>query len=407
MPSRPSRRPPAPAAAPAEEAPLKRIGVWARQQQKWGRDLIAGIFRYTSQHDRCEIQFLQDHPGGWDGTFFRHWTPDGLILGCELPPWLSAPRRIPCPVVLVNLPSDQVRAPVVAEIWMDDRAMSRSVADLFLQRGLPNFAYVGLPAEAPGDFSEVRRRHFRDRLREKGRDCAVFRASARARADWGLEEPELAEWLRGLPKPCGLMVCNDLRGKSVLDACRMARVRVPEQVSVMSVDNDPVFCETSTPPLSSVEPDSEEAGHLAARLLCGAIAAGTVPPPPAPVHQYAAKAVVERASSQDYKGAARLVAAARDYIRRNACDGIRTEDVARALKVSVRLLHLRFSEVGGATVHGEIERVRLARVREMLRSTRLPIGEIGAACGFASEANLKVLFKRRFGCTMREWRNRN
>ncbi|MBR1837472.1 MAG: substrate-binding domain-containing protein [Kiritimatiellae bacterium] len=394
----------APGSAAAAPPRTLRIGVWARQQQKWGRDLIAGVFRYTSGHAPCEIQFLQLHPGGWDGSFFRHWKPDGLILGCELPPWLSSPRRIDRPVVLVNVRATQVNAPVVAELWIDERAIARGVAEQFLRRSLPNFAYVGEPEPNPENgFSELRRQFFEGRLRESGRTCEVFRAPPEIGADWGLEEPALAKWLSELPKPCGLMTCSDKRGKAVLDACRVAGVRVPEQISVISVDNDPVFCETAMPPLSSVEPDSEAAGYRAAELLCRALASGEVPEKRT-AETYATKAFVERASSQDYKGAARLVAAARDYIRRNACAGIRTADVARALKVSVRLLHLRFSEVGDTTVHGEIERVRLDRVRELLRTTRLPIGEIGTTCGFASEANLKVLFKRRFGCTMRDWR---
>ncbi|MBR0056244.1 MAG: AraC family transcriptional regulator, partial [Kiritimatiellae bacterium] len=40
----------------------------------------------------------------------------------------------------------------------------------------------------------------------------------------------------------------------------------------------------------------------------------------------------------------------------------------------------------------------------LLVETQTPIGQIGELCGFGDEAHLKRLFRRRFGCTMRDWR---
>jgi YesN/AraC family two-component response regulator len=40
----------------------------------------------------------------------------------------------------------------------------------------------------------------------------------------------------------------------------------------------------------------------------------------------------------------------------------------------------------------------------LLRETNLPIREIGERCGYDTEIYLKVLFKKRFGTTMREYR---
>ena len=45
-----------------------------------------------------------------------------------------------------------------------------------------------------------------------------------------------------------------LRGRQLLDACRTAEVRVPDDVAVIGVDNDEVLCDLSDPPLSSVVP---------------------------------------------------------------------------------------------------------------------------------------------------------
>ncbi len=48
--------------------------------------------------------------------------------------------------------------------------------------------------------------------------------------------------------------------------------------------------------------------------------------------------------------------------------------------------------------------IRLAAVKERLKSTNKTMLAIGKECGFRSPDYLKRLFKKRFGMTMREWR---
>jgi len=53
------------------------------------------------------------------------------------------------------------------------------------------------------------------------------------------------------------MACNDDRGREVLEACRVAGIRVPEELAVIGVENDELLCELATPPLSSVALNAE------------------------------------------------------------------------------------------------------------------------------------------------------
>ena len=50
---------------------------------------------------------------------------------------------------------------------------------------------------------------------------------------------------------------------------------------------------------------------------------------------------------------------------------------------------------------------RLARVRTLLESSNLSIGEIISKCGFANESHLSVLFKKSTGLSMRDYRKQN
>ena len=82
----------------------------------------------------------------------------------------------------------------------------------------------------------------------------------------GLGDGErVAAWIKEPPKPVGLMACNDMRGQQVLDACRAGEVAVPDDVSVIGVDNEEALCDLSDPPLSSVVPNTGRIGYAGRR----------------------------------------------------------------------------------------------------------------------------------------------
>jgi len=57
-----------------------------------------------------------------------------------------------------------------------------------------------------------------------------------------------------------------MRGQQILAPCAEAGIAVPDEVAVLGVDNDDVQCELSTPPLSSIEPNTQT---LTAVQRCG------------------------------------------------------------------------------------------------------------------------------------------
>ena len=84
---------------------------------------------------------------------------------------------------------------------------------------------------------------------------------------WADLQGELIRWLAQLPKPLGLMACNDLRARHVLEACRTLGLRVPNDVAVLGVDNDEMICELTDPTLSSIDQAARRIGYEAAATL--------------------------------------------------------------------------------------------------------------------------------------------
>ena len=119
---------------------------------------------------------------------------------------------------------------------------------------------------------------------------------------------------------------------------------------------------------------------------------------------YGIKQIVERVSTADVNGAARSVALACEFMRRNAAAAIGIDDMATAAGTSRRLLEKHFRSVLNTTAMHELQRIRLELVKARLLETDLPIKRIGETCGFGDASHLMKLFKRTFNVTMQTYR---
>jgi len=202
---------------------------------------------------------------------------------------------------------------------------------------------------------------------------------------------ELAAWLKRLPKPVGILACNDNRGRQVLDACAAAELAVPEQVAVVGVDNDDVLCDLADPPLSSVQPDAVRIGFEGAAALDRMIRSGK--PAPRRVRSVSPRQLVVRRSSDVLAVDDPVVSSALKIIQREACVGLNVEKLLDQMTISRATLERRFERFLGRSPKDEILRLRLGRVRELLSESEDTLAQIADATGFSSVAHLSVSFK--------------
>ena len=370
------------------------------------REMVGGIMRFAATHRRWEVQFAGAHPSNETIEHFADWQPDALVIdsSCQnIPPKeLSAISGQAAVFVNTNAPR-RWRKPY-ALLTTDERMLATEAAALFRRKGLSHFAFVGSPGAER--WSEARQRFFRAALKDMGFTLEAFNPASGIRS-WPEREKELAEWLVSLPKPCGVWAAFDQRAKHVLDACRMAGLSVPIQIQVLGVDNETYTCEQTVPSLSSLMPDFENGGFLAAEFLDCVLLRGNDSSGTGKIKtmHFAFKGAVERLSTADVNGTARRVAAAQEFIRQHATSGIGVPHVASALGISVRLLQRDYRTVTGHKVLDDILKQKLELGRVMLRKTTVPIDTIGSFCDFKSPAHLKTLFKKRFGMTMSTYRS--
>jgi AraC-like DNA-binding protein len=111
-----------------------------------------------------------------------------------------------------------------------------------------------------------------------------------------------------------------------------------------------------------------------------------------------------RAPSSKSGRRAALVERARLLMTSSLHSGINVNQLAEALGVSRTTLFLAFREQLDTTPVACLQRARLDRARQLLRSTDRPVAEVAAAAGFGDPRHFMKCFKSSVGATPTEWR---
>ena len=247
----------------------------------------------------------------------------------------------------------------------------------------------------------LREAEFRSILHLHGLDCAVFGRKESFRSEKARGKA-CAAFLKGLPKPCGVMAENDYQAVYVLDLARRMRIAVPSQMAVIGVDDDTSLCENAHPALSSVYLDFEQAGYRTCEILSLLVA----DPSSGPIREtYGALGLMRRGSTPTGSGTPPRVAKMLAYVRERACEGISAADVAAQIPGSRRLAEMDFLRATGSTIKDEINRVRFEREELLLRVPSQRLGAIAHICGWQTDNALRAAFLKRYGMSMRAWRN--
>ncbi|QEH31939.1 Xylose operon regulatory protein [Aquisphaera giovannonii] len=371
-----------------------RVAVIVETSVVYGRQIHRGIARYVRSHRPWSMFLDQRELGAGPPTWLRRHRWDGIISRPTDRKLAAMFRAMRVPVVDLNDLHDDLGLP---RVHSDDAAIGRLAAGHLLERGFRHFAFCGFTGER---WSDGRREGCLAALAEAGCACDVHESYWRGplARGWDREQDRIARWVAGLPRPLGIVACNDLRGHHVLDACARAGLAVPEEVAVIGVDDEELLCEMCDPPLSSVVPGAERIGHEAAELL-DRLMAGDEDDRRSPEldRRIEPLGVVTRQSTDILAIPDADVAAALRLIRRRACEGLRVSDVLRRVPLSRSLLERRFRKFLGRSPQAEIRLVQVKRIKQLLAETDLPLAEVAALSGFEHVEYLSVVFKRLTG----------
>ena len=248
------------------------------------------------------------------------------------------------------------------------------------------------------------RNAYRDTLAKAGFKIHIYKQpKSRAKRVWGKEQFPIADWLKSLPKPAGLWACTDERSQNVAEACKIANLKIPDDIAILGIGNDELVCQLSYPALSSIAMNTENAGYLAAELLDKMIKQKKIKQKTIiiqPTH------IAERQSTNILQIKDPQIKQALRFIQDNAGKLIQVNNVLDEVCCSRRSLDEKFTKTIGQPVYKHIKQTRIKKIIQLMTETNLSISQIAFDMGFSSTDHIARYFKQTTKITPSEYRKK-
>lgn len=366
-----------------------------------GRQKLAGIHRFLAEGYDWDFQLLRTREELSSGVLCQAAEDgvDGFLMA--IPETTELHRlhaKLRIPVAFIDYPDNHLLHdfPQCVFIMDNTNEICRIAANAILSSGTYKSYCYAEAKNAPRWSRERGDRFIAELLKHNIKAVRLDPECINSR-----EKLSLA--MKDLERPAVILAAQDDTASTVIEMCKGQGIAIPSEIAVLGIGNDEDICLHTKPTLSSVAPDFSEEGYRAARELqalmigrqtltrrmfyCGNIG------------------LAERKSTKRASSVSTLAHDALAFIGQNALRGISAQDVVKHLHVSRRLADLRFREATGTSMQQAILERRTREICRLLTSTSLPISIIAVKCGYRDANYLKTLFRRRFGMSMREYRN--
>ncbi len=339
-----------------------------------------GSWRFYAPHGAPEVSLAD----------LRKWSGHGVVGMLDEAQVTALRKR---GIAAVNIFGRFQPLPI-SSVVVDNLEIGRMAAEYFSGKGIRRFAITG--RRAFGD-ATLKYEGYISTLADRGFDCLELKSR--------LSIQNIKEQIRRLAGdgPVGVLATEDPMGRIVIDACLDSGLNVPEDVSVLGVNNDAFACEMLHPQMSSIELGAARVGWQAAQMLDGMIRTGLGPDAPIRISP---EKIVERHSTDLSALGDRAVSAALRFIRDNAHRPVQVDDVARVAHVGRRTLENRFRNLLDHSVFEVIRRERIQRACRLLKETDMLVDDVSGACGYTTRERFNQAFKQETGATPSDYRRR-
>ena len=377
---------------PSNQAQLDGV---LRAAKSFGWNVRTIKFGMASPSHRLHDSFAEFHDNFRKMREF--WNPIGIIIDSGAAPKDFRKNEFDLPTVFLDRNPSTIDRGTVC-VYSDAKSIGQLAARELLALNAASYAYV--PFTDNLRWSIERGREFAAALKLNRVRCHIFRKDRSEVAD-NVYLHELDLWIRELPKPAAVFAANDYIGDLVINSARKNGFAVPDEIAVMGVDNDEDICLRCTPSLSSIKPDHERAGYLAATLLRDLIRKPKHPPSS---QSFGALAVFHRSSTRALRRHDERTVKIVETIRKQAASGITVGQLAHDFGVTRRLIEIRFREATGHSIRDEIQSIRLERAKILLSQGKVRLAKIASSAGYPSVQAFRKTFTAATGKSPLVWR---
>ena len=322
----------------------------------------------------------------------KSWKPDCIVTN----EYYYSPKLLELDIpILVTPDTDQVDG--VINIVSDDTMVGKLGGKYFIEKGFKNLAFYGSDTII---WSKRRKAAFKKTVLSE--NLNFFEFEAQLDKHWHKNPSRLEEFLTLLPKPVGIMACQDEFGIQIIEAAQLGGFKVPDEIAVLGVDNDFFICGLPHQHMSSIDQQSQKVGFEVAKTLQSHFLENKKLPK---VFKGKEFRVIPRQSTDVYAVEDSELKKALHFISSNAeTKCLTVDDVVGATFLSRRPLELRFRQVLDRSILEEIRRIRIIQACRLLVDTSLSISEIAYMMDFSSHARFSAVFKKETTYTCSEYR---
>jgi LacI family transcriptional regulator len=366
---------------------------------EYERSLVRGLIQYSQEHGNCLLLSrvpstlsAESKRGYRIAQWARDWKADAIIGRWPYDDLLPL-SNLDCTVVIQNLTSRQTGFSTITGEYVRTGELA---ADFFIRRRFVNFAFFGVQDLI---WSEERAQGFRNTVKRQGFHYQEYMVRTAPEAESG----EIIRWLSGLPKPVAVFCSDDEYALAISEDCRLARIKVPQEVAILGVDNDELLCNISDPPLSSIVQDAEKGGYELGRMLHEQ---EKEPSGNRPIFVISIKpgVIVQRGSTQQHNVEDKEVGKMLEFIDQNFTREITTSEIFEQAFLCRRAAEIRFKKTTGTTVYKYLINRRIEHLCSLLETSDLSLAECAARSGIFDINYLFHVFKKVKGCSPASWR---
>lgn len=381
---------------------MKRILVLIDYSSDFSRRLLKGLIQYSKDHGPWIFYRLPAYYKALYGKegiveWAKEWKADAIIArwdheGTNLLATLNIP------IILQNY---KERSPYFSNLTGDYVGTGEMAARFFIKRRYQNFAFYGNKGVV---WSRERAEGFRREVEKAGGNYYYFESENLNGEEWSTTYIELDEWLLSLPKPVGLFACDDSFALRISQICTINNIKIPEEISLLGVDNDELICQLSDPPISSIVTDVEKGGYEAGKLIDRMIN-GEIDEPFDIIIQPSRLEL--RKSTEKFDISNEYIYQVVNYIEDNFTSEINIEGLTNLVPLSRRNLEVKFKDEMGTSIYQFILSCRIEYFAYLLLTTDRTLFDLALESGFNDCKNIARIFKKIKGCTPSEYRKKH
>ena len=368
---------------------------------EFSRELLRGIIHYSKDFGPWTFYRLPSYYKslyGKDGiaSWAKEWGADAIIAQWDTE-GKALLKELNIPVILQNY---RERSDYFSNLTGDYIETGAMAARFFAQKGFRNFAFYGNQGII---WSMERGEGYKNEVEAIGGHYYGFEVESIEDNQMENGLPLLDEWLLSLPKPIALFACDDSFALQVTETCKINNINIPDEISLLGVDNDELICNLSDPPISSIVLDVEKGGYEAGRLLHQLIKKEKKEPFNIVINPVRIEA---RLSTEKYVISNKYIMTVVKYIEKNFASDISITDFTKLIPLSRRLLEIKFREELGTSIYQFLINFRIEYFANLLLTTDEPLYELALRSGFNDCKNISRTFKKLKKCTPVEYKNK-